>query len=557
MIDSAKAELHSLRGAWGPAGIIWMGLVAWSLVRVPVPAVNEPYYLGKAMHWWNPGWCAGDLLLESANPHLFFYVTFGALTNVLSLPAAAIAGRIIGLLILAVGWQSLSSAITGRRWGGVLALPILLMLQALGSLSGEWLVGGIEGKVPSYGFLFLAFGCFLRGRFLAAGITAGLAVSFHPLVGLWGILAGGVATLCSILRSNRAGDSAAEQSSSGRLEDQSPIRIPTLVQGAMMLGVMAISALPGLIPALTMLQEADASLNHLANQLQVGSRLAHHLDPMKFPKESYRYWGCLIAVWLLIETWLPPTPRRRWWNTCVYVSMAIVLLGVLIGWGPRPVGKMPLAEPRLSLLKFYFFRMGDQLVPIALSLAAVPFAAQLLQRRQNSARAQILIGSSWVGIVAASLLIPFPDTVPSRMSPTAIADWKEACQWLQSNSASGELVHVTDTGWGTKWFAHRPEYVNFKDMPQDTPSIVEWNRRLWVIANWRREVTADGRVSAEELAALNRETGIRWLICGRFGPIDVSPAYENGTFRIYEVPASDEERIPSPIGGGTGDFGER
>ena len=38
----------------------------------PVPDVNEPYYLGKAIHHWNPDWARGDFLLDSADAHQFF-----------------------------------------------------------------------------------------------------------------------------------------------------------------------------------------------------------------------------------------------------------------------------------------------------------------------------------------------------------------------------------------------------------------------------------------------------------------------------------------------------
>ena len=33
----------------------------------PVPEVNEPYYLGKAIHYWNPHWAAGDWFLQTAD----------------------------------------------------------------------------------------------------------------------------------------------------------------------------------------------------------------------------------------------------------------------------------------------------------------------------------------------------------------------------------------------------------------------------------------------------------------------------------------------------------
>ena len=35
----------------------------------PVPEVNEPYYLGKAVHFWNPQWAAGDWFLQTKDTH--------------------------------------------------------------------------------------------------------------------------------------------------------------------------------------------------------------------------------------------------------------------------------------------------------------------------------------------------------------------------------------------------------------------------------------------------------------------------------------------------------
>ena len=52
--------------------LVWAMFLSTSLIRAPIPAVNEPHYLGKAKHYWDPAWCAGDFLLDSSNPHLVF-----------------------------------------------------------------------------------------------------------------------------------------------------------------------------------------------------------------------------------------------------------------------------------------------------------------------------------------------------------------------------------------------------------------------------------------------------------------------------------------------------
>ena len=53
----------------------------------PVPEVNEPYYLGKAIHFWNPQWASADWFLQTADTPLVFYFTAGWLALILK-PAA-------------------------------------------------------------------------------------------------------------------------------------------------------------------------------------------------------------------------------------------------------------------------------------------------------------------------------------------------------------------------------------------------------------------------------------------------------------------------------------
>ena len=82
----------------------------------PVPDVNEPYYLGKAIHFWNPDWLHGDFFMDSPDTHKVFYFTFGWLS--LWLPPAALAwtGRIaqLGSAGLGVAAAELRRCARGR-----------------------------------------------------------------------------------------------------------------------------------------------------------------------------------------------------------------------------------------------------------------------------------------------------------------------------------------------------------------------------------------------------------------------------------------------------------
>ncbi len=86
----------------------------------PVPDVNEPYYLGKAIHYWNPDWVQGDFFLDSADAHGVFYFAFGWLGLLVSPPVMAWVGRVLTWGLLAWSWQRLSWAVVPRRGMAVL-----------------------------------------------------------------------------------------------------------------------------------------------------------------------------------------------------------------------------------------------------------------------------------------------------------------------------------------------------------------------------------------------------------------------------------------------------
>ena len=82
----------------------------------PVPDVNEPHYLGKAIHFWNPDWIPNDAFLNSTDTHQVFYFTFGWLSLWLPPLWLAWVGRLLTWGLLAWAWRRLSYAFIPRRW---------------------------------------------------------------------------------------------------------------------------------------------------------------------------------------------------------------------------------------------------------------------------------------------------------------------------------------------------------------------------------------------------------------------------------------------------------
>ncbi|MCA9029288.1 MAG: hypothetical protein KDA66_00690 [Planctomycetaceae bacterium] len=520
-------------------------LFTWSLMRVPVPGVNEPHYLTKARHYWDPQWAAsppnaewpaGDVFLDSSNPHLFFYSTFGYLTHVLSLHDAAIAGRLLGLAVVAAGWIQFcrglkfagstgASRSVAPTWSELLVpLAIFLMIHAAGNWSGEWLVGGIESKVPAYGLLLAGIGCFLMSQQHRGAVLCGLATSFHPLVGGWGTICIGM-----VLTHNWIFDASSR---------------PGIKRCLVSLGLFLAAAAVGTIPALQLVVSSDPAAGAGADYLMVAYRLSHHLDPMTFPTANWRGFITLLVVWVLLRFARTATKTEWQWERIVLASLLVAAVGVVVAWGPRPLKTLAFSGLRVKLLKFYPFRLADVLVPIAVAFEIAAYLSKFpptFGSRVSAGMRKPTLITGALSLILVTAFVPGSDQNPSDMNATRRADWIATCEWVRENTPQDAVLYATNERWAVKWFAQRSEYVNYKDCPQDAASIMDWNRRQWDVSDWQAMAFQDWRVTPEELQALHEETGITHLIVSRMGPFLVDPVFEQGDFKVYVIGASDSE----------------
>ncbi|MGC1273420.1 MAG: DUF6798 domain-containing protein, partial [Planctomycetaceae bacterium] len=136
---------------------------------------------------------------------------------------------------------------------------------------------------------------------------------------------------------------------------------------------------------------------------------------------------------------------------------------------------------------------------------------------------------------AGSLLIASPDRNPSRMPPRQLAAWVDAARWVRSNTQSGTVIVTPFRQWGFRWYAHRAEYVNYKDAPQDAPGLLEWERRQAVLIDWW-ESSPDGRFDGDDLRRLGKATDAEYLVTSA-SPLrfTIDAVYENGAYRVYKL----------------------
>jgi len=436
----------------------------------PVPEVNEPYYLGKAIHYWNPDWAWGDFFLETADAHTVFYFTFGWLAIWLPPTVLAWVGRLLTWGLLAWAWQRLSFAAVPRRWYSTLTAGLLVGLIEYFHMAGEWVVGGVEAKGFSFVLVFLGLESLLGNRWNRAWLLLGSASAFHVLVGGWSAVAAAVAWVL-LGRKSAAGRGADSTPDSG---DGLRIR-PTLVSmWPAILGGFLLS-LPGLIPSLWINRGADADTVRLANQIYVFGRLGHHLAPTAFPLVFMLRFGLLLVLWLVLGRVTPTGNPMRRLRAFVAAAVIIAAVGMVIGL-------LAYCDRALAagLLKFYWFRLADVAVPLGVALGMVSFIVAMLERRPAMGKRWL-----WITITVAAVHLGSHALQPPVRLATAdrLPDyeaWYEACDWVaQGDQIPPDAKFITPLMSQTfKWYTGRSEVANWKEIPQDAASIVQWWRML-------------------------------------------------------------------------------
>jgi hypothetical protein len=464
---------------WIESLLIFLAFLAFA-GQLP-PDVNESHYLTKAKHFWNPDWCPGDLFLGSAFAHWLFFWLFGWLTKFVSLAVFAWIGRVATWLFMAVSWQFLASQLFRTPLLGLASALTFLVLNERFHLAGEWVVGGFEAKGIAYGFVILAIGFMVGNRWSWAWPLLGLAAAFHVLVGGWAFLATGFAWLVSQWRLRAEikdhGHSLLKQ-------------LPAIILG---LGLLAIGAIPPLVADRTIAPEAAAS----ASLIYVNQRISHHLIFGAFATLNVARFVFLIAVFFMLHRWTEqqrvskryPGLARFYWFACG--SLIISFAGLVLS-GLSELNQQ-YAIQTARLLRFYWFRLSDFTIPAGVSLILFVIIEGWLLDSKHAGR-RLVASTATLAMLAASLLSiaekyqdvrPFADrrslpnyeNAPNRTIET-YRNWRKVCHWISEHTPDDAIFLTPQQQQTFKWYAGRTEVVNWKDIPQDAESIVEWSKRV-------------------------------------------------------------------------------
>jgi len=514
-ISSAAPVSQSLSLRWAEVGLILLAFFA--LAGEPVPHVNEPHYLGRMKHFWDPSWCAGDVFFESPDAHGLFVWAFGWVTKFLSLTATAWVGRVVVWGLLAWAWQRLSWRLIPTPLASVLSAALWVTLTEIAHLAGEWVLGGVEAKCFAYVFVLVALRELVDGRWNRVWVSLGVASAFHVLVGGWSVV---VCTGLWLLAPKPGGFV-----SSGL----------TMLPGAALGGALA---LVGLAPALALSWGQPPEIVSEANQIYVFERLPHHLAPLALPADEFlkRFWrhaALVVALWLLGRAKRREDSFADGWRLVTRFAWGAVLLSsigftVEIGLWNRPAAAA-------GLLRFYWFRLSDVAVPLAVSLQAVALIARAFKEQKAWAiwglAGAIAVTGLQIGMHCAyRFLHPAP---PADNAMKNYPAWVEVCDWIAENTPAGAVFLTPRLSSTFKWRTGRPEVATRKDIPQDARSMVEWFGRLKDIYYYQvpegvEPFNSVGELGTERAVEMARRYGANYIVSDRSHPLALRPIYPTG-----------------------------
>lgn len=517
----------------------------------PAPHVNEAHYLTKATHYWNPSYCPGDPFLDSADPHLTFYWTFGWLTRFVSLTAAAWIARVAAWALLAFAWLRLARAITATPWAAAMSAAIWVTLIETANFAGEWVVGGVEAKCFAYGCVLLGLAAMACGHWRAPWIWFGVASAFHVLVGAWAVLAA-FGVWCTEPRNHRTPLTAT---------------LPSLILG----GVLS---LPGLLPALALERGTDPAVTSEAARIYVFERLPHHLAPLSLSSAELRTrlvrFSFVAAAFIVLWAWArrreqlaeapPNSDDSTDWPALLRIMRfaAFALAANVVGLAiEAALQGHPLTAARV--LRYYWFRQADVAVPLAVALAGTQLLYTLLRRPAPLVKAVALVPLIACGWFLATVSLkrlddPKPPAV-ARME--RYRDWQDACRWVSENTPADACFLIPRAGHSFKWYASRADLGSYKDVPQDAASVVEWRRRcrelfplVEGINGKPTTLSSPERWGTQRARALAKKYGASHIIARSYPPLDLPIVYpyndktRDSYYTVYETGESPATSSP-------------
>lgn len=472
------------------------------LVGKPVPYSNEYSYLLRLRKIYDPNFLANDITFSTPlNEYWLFDHIFGLPTLFLSIETVGWIGRIACWSILLFALMKL-----GKRWEipvWMISVSIFLWLYVGQSVvAEEWMFGGFEAKCVAYICLIFALDRFCDEKDISSAILLGLSFAFHPVVGLWGI----VAAIPALLICRR---------------DTLQILKIALITGAF-----------SLIGAIPLLQMRAVSVEPTTENLKYFQlvKFPHHFDPFSWSKSEILLVCILLAFCIIAHTRIKTAKPPKFLLTFLTILGVFFVSGILL----RVLNQY-------ELMKYTPTRLFAVFIPL--------FFFYYLSRayRQNLLRKSLQI-AVLLPIILLSLWNRIPMTGFERIKSTYEIwnqqpdDTADVFAWLKTNTPTDIIVIAPPWRYDFWYLSERAEVVNYRK--PIIADIGEWQTRLDNLIG--KAEPENGFREEEELAkfyfAVNKETIDRlagkyqaeYFISESVYPYPI--VYSKGGVKIFRLP---------------------
>ena len=487
--------------------------------------------LPYAKQFADPSYLPGEWYLNlPGTPRRPFQLLLYPLVQLLPLAKVAIVARVLGYLFV-----SISLGLIARRTGlnavsACMAIGVYLWLGQSFLPGSNAILKRTEALVAGYGLLFLAVHALMDRKLFLAAVYAGLATTFHVLVGGWGSLAVGLTVVSQ--------------------------RIGTLRQRIAALGLWCIAGCAGLYYVLAFLWEPEVDLPFNAGHIIVYFRNPHHLDPSiwEWP------WEVVVAALALMLVTIKVALLHARRPEAVLVSRFALwaLLPALCGFMVTPFSFAP------QFLSLYPFRVGSTVLLVFGLIIGIPIAIRYLllwiphrSIRRRVRRVLFLGAATWFFWCAGQRFVDGDDSLrrfPEGATLSSSRSTRQlyyACHWIREHTEPGALLLTSPDVEEVSYLSRRPVVVRFKNDPSKKADIVEWYRRLIEFNGGTEPKQRGYDASAEidrhfrELSAsayfdLARQYGATYLLLKQRDTVEgLRRIYKNDEWAVFDLRHTD------------------
>jgi hypothetical protein len=515
--------------------------------------INEANMLPFALQHVDLSWIPQDWYLNQPPGYRVLFITvFGRMVQSFGLLNTSILGRLLGYVLLASGLGFLSRRLK-------LSLPLLLLAIALflyvntgfsgaageqGAAAHEWLIGGVEPKVPAYSLIFYAIGLMLTGKFLWMALFLGLATSFHTLVGGWAFLAA-IGWLLLRRRDWLFGD---------------------VRRLGLMLAIYVAAGCLAIQPVLEQLSLPTSTGRFPASFTYVFLRTPHHLNPLSWQQN----WWIKPVVLLLLLGLSVVLLRRQFKQSAgasvadqnneqaqVYryrIGLAEFTLVSLMSYGIGLI--IAPFDQEGKILQYYLFRFGDLMLPLNTCL----LLACVLEETVTAARSRKGLMITCIALLALVCCLQAPQFWKDARSiqefpgkPQGVtAEEKDLCTWIRSHTPKEAIFVTSPVDLNSfSWLSERATIAKFRLVPPTGAGIAGWLERLTDLSGrvdpWAKikrtkqnQTTLRDRMSAgynklttAQMIALMQKYRATYAVMKQGRKLELPTVYSNTKYILY------------------------